>query len=70
MFYYDDVFSVMKGKSENMTDLEKITIISFDEMYLHNRIEYEPQEQRILGPHNNVQVMCARGLFSQWKMLL
>jgi len=32
MFYYDDVFSVMKGKSENMTDLEKITIISFDEM--------------------------------------
>uniref|UniRef100_A0A2S2P2E1 THAP9-like helix-turn-helix domain-containing protein n=1 Tax=Schizaphis graminum TaxID=13262 RepID=A0A2S2P2E1_SCHGA len=33
----------------------------------YNRIEYEPQEQRILGPHNNVQVMCARGLFSQWK---
>ncbi|CAI6358511.1 unnamed protein product [Macrosiphum euphorbiae] len=60
-----DVFSVMKGKSENMT--ENITILSFDEMYLHNRIEYEPQEQRILGPCNNVQVMCARGLFSQWK---
>jgi len=41
--FIDDVFSVMKGKSENMTDLEKITIISFYEMYLHNRIEYEPQ---------------------------
>lgn len=38
--FIDDVFSVMKGKSKNMTDLEKITIISFDEMYLHNRIEY------------------------------
>jgi len=36
-------------------------------MYLSNRVEFEPQQQQILGPYNCVQVMCARGLFGKWK---
>lgn len=34
--FIDDVFSIMKGKSENMTDLDKVSIISVDKMYLQS----------------------------------
>lgn len=45
-----------------MSDLERIVVISFDEMYIQNRIDFEPQQQQILRPHNCVQVMYVRSL--------
>lgn len=65
--FIEEVFAIMYGKVEHMSTLERIAVISFDEMYLSKRIEFEPKSEQILGPCNNVQVMCARGLFSQWK---
>lgn len=64
--FIDDVFSVLKGKSENMSELERLAVISFDEIYIQNRIDFEPQQQQILGPHNCVRGMCVRGLFGRW----
>lgn len=65
--FIDDVFAVMKGEAEHMSNMEKICIISLDGMYLSNRVEFEPYQQQILGPYNCVQVMCAHGLFGKWK---
>ncbi|KAL4121518.1 hypothetical protein QTP88_014013 [Uroleucon formosanum] len=53
--FIDDVFAVMKGEAEHMSNMEKICIISLDGMYLSNRVEFEPYQQQILGPYNCVQ---------------
>jgi hypothetical protein len=39
----------------------------FDEVKVKNVLEYDVGNDRILGPHNYMQCVMARGLFSNWK---
>lgn len=46
---------------------EKLTVLTFDEVYISNKIDIDRREQKIYGSHKTCQVVMARGLFSKWK---
>jgi hypothetical protein len=58
-------FMQLAGKS--MNDFEKTVVLCFDEVKVKNVLEYDVGNDRILGPHNHMQCVMARGLFSNWK---
>lgn len=45
----------------SMTDLEKITVLAFDETYLSQKICYDKKNEQFIGPHKCVQTVVARG---------
>lgn len=44
-----------------MSRNDKITVLSFDETYVSQKICYDKGEEQILGPHKCVQTVMARG---------
>lgn len=65
-----DVFQIMKIGGETMTRIEKVVILSFDEMKVDSLYEYDQKNDEVIGPHSYMQVVMARGLFKQWKQPL
>jgi len=45
-----------------MSAEERITVLSFDETYLSKKICYDKSSQQIIGPHQSVQTVVARGM--------
>lgn len=45
--------------------LQRITVLSFDEMKVCSMYQYDQKE--VVGPHKYMQVIMARGLFDKWK---
>jgi len=45
----------------SMTDLEKITVLAFDETYLSQKICYDKKKEQFIGPHKCVQTVVAKG---------
>lgn len=62
-----NVLKIMKYKSISMSDMEKLTVLSFDEIHLSNIIEIDRKKQKTVGPHSYCEVVMARGLFQKWK---
>lgn len=62
-----DVVDIMQSKGENMSVVEKLTVLSFDEVYISNKVDLERREQKIYGSHKTAQFVMARGLFGNWK---
>lgn len=50
-----------------MSNLEKLVVLSFDEMYITHDICFDKAAQQVLEPHKTVQVVMARGLCKSWK---
>lgn len=63
----DNVLKIMKYKGNSMTELQKFTILSFDEISLSNLSDIDRRKQKVVGPHKFCQVVMARGLFMKWK---
>lgn len=63
----EDVLKIMQDKGQNLCTAERLTVLTFDEMYISNRIDLERKEQKIYGPYKTCQFVMARGLFSKWK---
>lgn len=61
------VINIMKHKGVTMSEMEKLTVLSFDEIHLSNLIDIEREEQKVYGPYEYCQVIMARGLFKKWK---
>lgn len=61
------VLEFMQLAGESMNDFEKTVVLCFDEVKVQNIVEYDVGNDRILGPHNYMQCIMARGLFSNWK---
>lgn len=61
------VLRIMKLKGESMTVLERLTVLSYDEVYISNDIAINRRDEQIIGPHKTTQVVMARGLFNKWK---
>jgi len=38
----------------SMTDLEKMTVLAFDETYLSQKIYYDNKKEQFIGPHKCV----------------
>ena len=57
----------MNGEAQNLSEIEMICVICFDEVYTSQNIEIDKKEEKRIGPHKSIQVGMARGLFSKWK---
>lgn len=44
-----------------MTEIERLSIISFDETYVSKRICYDRKNEQFIGPHRTVQTVMVRG---------
>ena len=63
----NDVLILLNNITFEMNDNERECILSFDEMKVSKTLEYDPAADEVLGPHNYLQVVMARGLFKNWK---
>uniref|UniRef100_T1IMX2 Transposable element P transposase n=1 Tax=Strigamia maritima TaxID=126957 RepID=T1IMX2_STRMM len=63
----EDVLLLMKLKQQQLNVLERLT---FDEVYICNKICFDKEYEKILGPHKTCQVVMARGLCGSWKQPL
>lgn len=50
-----------------MVEDERLVVLSFDEMKVAEAHEYNVKYDQVIGLHSQMQVVNARGLFSQWK---
>lgn len=64
------VFNCMQVKGKNLNELEKLVVLTCDEVYLDNRIEIDRKLQQKVGPHKACQCVMVRALFSNWKQLI
>ncbi|CAH1980464.1 unnamed protein product [Acanthoscelides obtectus] len=61
------VITLMQKKSLDCTEADRICVLSFDEMYVSNKIEIDKKTEQIIGPHRCCQTVMVRGLLSKWK---
>ena len=62
-----EVIRIMKIMGHTLSNFEKVTVLSYDEMKVSSIYEYDQKEDEVLGPHSYMQIIMARGLFSKWK---
>lgn len=62
-----DVLQIMKEKGESLRTTERLTVLTFDEMYVSNKIDVERREQKIYGSNKICQVVMTRELLRKWK---
>lgn len=51
----ETVLSNMKNKSDEVSDIERLCILSFDEVYISQNIEIDRKEEQKIGPHKTIQ---------------
>lgn len=62
-----NVLQIMQIKGQDLSAIEKLTVLSFVEIYISNKVDLERRQQKIYGPHKTSQFVMARGLFGKWK---
>jgi len=62
-----DVFRLMAANSFDLSDLDRLTILQFDEMKVARTFEYDRVRDQVIGRHSQMQVVMARGLIKKWK---
>ena len=65
-----DILNLMNVMGKDLSETEKATVIMYDEMKVKALYEYDVKFDEIKGPHNYVQVVIARGLYSNWKQVI
>uniref|UniRef100_A0A182NSV7 Transposable element P transposase-like RNase H domain-containing protein n=1 Tax=Anopheles dirus TaxID=7168 RepID=A0A182NSV7_9DIPT len=63
----EDVLDLIGNFSENFHSRDRECVLSFDEMKVSKTLEYDPASDEVIGPHDYMQVVMARGLFKKWK---
>lgn len=56
----------MRAASVKIKDKDKQIILQFDEVKVKSCYEYDKKADRIMGKHNQLQVVVVRSLFSNW----
>lgn len=46
----NDVLKIMASKGNNLSITEKLTVLTFDELYVSNKLEIERTQQKVYGP--------------------
>lgn len=57
----------MKLNGDTLKDYDKLTVLMFDEMKVSSTVEYDTLNDEFIGPYNQMQVVMAQGISSQWK---
>lgn len=55
----------MKYKGQSMSEIEKITVLCFDEIHVTEQIAIERSGERVIGPNKKCNVIVCRGLFKK-----
>jgi hypothetical protein len=58
---------MLKIKAKGMSEWDRLTVLSFDEIYISNKVSIDQANQQVVGPHRACQVIMARGLVGKWK---
>lgn len=61
------VFSLMKKQVETLTPVERIAVLSFDEMSICSEWSYDLGSDTLYKPKDKVQVFMLTGLVGNWK---
>lgn len=64
--HIEKVYELLEIAGRQMTEQERITMISYDEVSTKEDIERDRNDQ-VFGPYKEMQVVMARGLFGHWK---
>jgi len=59
---------IMQSKKD-LSAADKITVLTFDEVYISNILDLERRKQKIYALHEACQFVMVRGLFSKKKQL-
>lgn len=62
-----NVLRLLKIKASELKEIDKLCVLSFDEIYVSNRIDIDKKNEEKIGPHKTCQTVMARGLLSNWK---
>lgn len=62
-----NVINIMSSIGHNLSTTEKLTVLTFDELYICNKLALERREQKVYGPNKTCQFVMARGLFKNWR---
>lgn len=61
------MFNFMDAVGQNCEPYQRVCVIEFDEMKVCANYEYDKKSDEVVGPHQQMQVVMVRGLFSNWK---
>lgn len=62
-----EVVCLLKTRATNFRELEKIAVVTLDEMNIDGRVCYDSCNDAVLGTHSNVHVVMIRCLFPKWR---
>jgi len=62
-----DVLGIMKLNSDKLDKIDKLTVLMFDEVKICNKTEYDALNDKLVGPHDQLQVVMAQSITSKWK---
>lgn len=58
----NDILMLLKNKGQTLSEMDKVTVLSFDETYVSQKLCYDKKVEQVLGPFKSVQVLIARGV--------
>jgi len=61
------ILHCMEFKGRGMRKFEKLVVLTFDKIYLNNKISIDRETQQVVRPHKTCQCVMVRSLFSNWK---
>ncbi|KAJ4440648.1 hypothetical protein ANN_08795 [Periplaneta americana] len=56
------VLKILKEQGMSLSEMDKLSVLLFDEMNVNGVICYDHEDDSILGPHRNAQIVMIRGL--------
>ena len=66
--YLWSVDQLLRIKAGELTDLKRIVTVQIDEVHLKSDINYDANEDMIIGPHEKANVAQIRGVFENYKI--
>lgn len=63
-------FNLMKRKADDMTETDRLCVLSFDECNTGNEWSYDKRTDTLYSPKNKVQCVLVSGLVKSWKQLI
>lgn len=62
-----EVLNIMSTKERNLSAIEKLTVLTFDDVYVLNKLDIDRKQQKVYGSHKTCLFIMARGLFYNWR---
>jgi Transposase protein len=62
-----DAIKMMEIVGQDWGELQKLTVLQFDEVKVKYTYEIDKKTDTVVGPHEQLQCIMARGLFSKFK---